>query len=110
MKHTAKQRKAIAAAFRAAKPYLLTGSEHIRVPGVSSYICFALDEACRGGHIDHKTLMKTIGVVEQRLAPRDCVRSWLALEVNTPKHLLTNQNVQQYRHRWLHALIKEFES
>lgn len=38
------------------------------------------------------------------------VTVWLENKARVPRHLLTVANVQEYRHRWLDALIAEYEA
>lgn len=38
------------------------------------------------------------------------VVGWLEHKARVPRRLLTAENVQEYRHRWLDALIAEYEA
>ena len=100
-------RKKIHEALVAAKPYLWDGKQsHCETEHL--YICFAIDHA-----EDHAGLPWRCGVlaeeeIARRLQPEIAVHSWLRYKAKIPKELLTEKNVQAYRHRWLDALIEEF--
>jgi len=47
-------------------------------------------------------------IIRQRLSECEYVQEYLKHELKIPKKLLTVKNVQEFRHRWLDALIEEF--
>jgi hypothetical protein len=100
MKHTKKQRRAMADALEAALPYLWDGVSD----GVSEeYICDAVWLTRRSGAPDVQR------EITRRLDDAVTVRSWL----NCHGHIQTShrpQEVQAYRRRWMLALIEEFRS
>ena len=91
--------KQIAKALRAAVPHLSKREgdrkEHL--------ICFAIPNDIDGEY----AAMDMIG---SRLGTFSSVELYLKYTLKIPKRLRTYKNVQEFRHRWLAALIKEFES
>ncbi len=92
------QRLQIADAFRACVHRLST-SNNFR--GKQFYICLALDES---KHPFYKAAQK---VVAERLTGCGTLRGWLHREgyINDDNF---SQDIQDYRHRWVQELIKEF--
>lgn len=69
-----------------------------------SYICYAIKY-----YIPNEEVVDaTRDIIERRLAPCGSVPQWLERVAKVPEHLLTTDNVQAYRHRWLDSLIEEF--
>ena len=96
-------RKQIAKAFKAAKPYLKTYNTPVGVER-TSFICFALEYSKTPCYV----VDAAARVIMDRLHPNSTVYGWLLHQAKIPKHDLTPENVQAYRHRWLDSLIKEF--
>ena len=92
--------KAIAAAFRAAKPLLWDG-HHPRKLG-SRYICFALDGSL------HPAANAAKAIVLKRVRPAYSFDGWLALQF-IPDLVIGDARIQAHRHAWLDMLIAEFE-
>jgi predicted house-cleaning NTP pyrophosphatase (Maf/HAM1 superfamily) len=97
-----------------AKNYLLKGTDISHRADKSHYLCTAIYMAARRGasinryntliaHIDR--LMNPSGRVKKYCH----VGEWLIKEAGIPLEQLTYENLQDYRHRWLDHLIKEYE-
>lgn len=105
MEYTKKERKAIAKAFRAAKKHLWDGCGE---SANYSTICYSIeaamsrDQCSRGGGYNAK------GVVMGRLGDSCTVVGWLIDKRFISGNTHNGKTVQEYRHRWLDALIKEF--
>lgn len=104
-------------AFVAAKDHLVTADEHYRTgydETKSRYICFALSEAWRAGKITHAADWAASQVVTARLVPHSYVEDYLkSIGVISSSGYLTPDEkglVQDFRHLWLDALIKEFSA
>jgi hypothetical protein len=95
-------RKAIAAAFRAAKPLLWDGASN----GGERFICHAINES------NHSARFAAMRVIQERLncAQRGCYSlcRWLEFQGIAWRHL-TPKRLQAHRHAWLDMLIAEFE-
>ena len=93
--------------FRAAKLYLNRGNED-----KSDYICGAIGEAERYNLVTRKAAYRASNVIGTRLRDSVSVTGWLKdrgfVPINQDPY--NNKQVQKYRHRWLNALIKEFEA
>lgn len=115
-------------ALRCAKAYLWDGEGELwQHWDKDAYICAALARAYVAGDITKKALVNTRGVIMDRLAPSTMVSEWLDKNVgvkdvdkalkhysifskhNEPSDFWMHQ-LQTYRHRWVDALIKEFEA
>lgn len=101
-------RQQIADAFAGAKQYLWNGVGGYGVPyGKVSYICIAVDKVTS---VHPEARRKAICEIEKRLGPYcQTVVEWLR-ERGYLKELRPGYewDVQQYRHRWLDALVAEF--
>ena len=106
-------------ALRCAKKYLWDAKYHLwyhedKYP----HICNALEEAHINNEITYKALIKARSVIMRRLAPSISVADWLERNVgithyskySVRDHAFWTQQLQAYRHRWVDALIKEFEA
>lgn len=93
--------------FRAAKFYLNRGNED-----KSDYICGAIWEAERVDLVTARAADRAKYVISSRLGDDVSVTSWLKVRGFVPmsKSPYNNLQVQKYRHRWLNALIREFEA
>lgn len=79
------------------------------------YICDSIRRAYRAGEITQKAMYTTVKLVMSRLAPEVSVGSWLHFNVGYKikygnKNNAYHRQVQAYRHRWVDALIKEYEA
>ena len=106
-------------ALRAAKKYLWKGDgswgEFTRDPDKLSYICDSISSAYYEGHITHKAKIAAVKTIMSRLCPHVSVGQWLEHNVGYRikfgrEHDTYNKQVQAYRHRWVDALIEEFEA
>ena len=106
-------------ALRCAKAYLWDGTGgwdkylHDLVNRV--YICDAIRKAYDEGEITHKASIAAVRLIMKRLSPNISVGQWLDENVGYrvrfgQGHSAYHKQVQAYRHRWLDALIKEFET
>lgn len=110
MKYTAAQRRELAAAFRAAKPLLWSGKDRVIPPGQTGYICYALRGAYFRGSVLGPTSRLAQELIAGRLDGHSTAVDWLYHRRGVPMSLLTSENVQDWRHRWLDMLIEEFSS
>ncbi len=72
------------------------------------FICHAID---RAAHITPRLACyadNAKAVIQKRIFPYGNVKYWLEENAKIPRLKLTYNDVQDYRHRWLQALIKEF--
>lgn len=99
MKHSKVQRAGIHAALVAAKPGLWNGRGAIKG---SRYICFAL----KGTDLPYVMCARL--EVMRRLGDFSAVQGYLRKHVGVPERLLTDPNIQGFRHLWVDSLIKEF--
>lgn len=96
-------RSGLAAAFRAAKPYLrgADGDDEREV-----FICYALRLACQRHNSRH--VSAAISVVSSRLARVDTYGTWLQMTAPDLLAAVTRSDPQRARHAWLDDLIAEF--
>lgn len=105
-------RKQIAAAFKAAKELTAVdaagclGDEwHGRgSTGRFEFICHALEKIALPGARAAKEIIRD----RFHVCGTTSVYVWLMEAANIPAYLLTDDNVQAYKHRWLDSVIKEF--
>jgi len=93
--------------FRVAKNYLNRGDQD-----KTDYICAAIGWAEEDNRVTWKASMRARQVIGSRLQDTVSVTSWLKARGYIPMRQdpYNNKQVQRYRHRWLNALIKEFEA
>lgn len=93
--------------FRVAKKYLNRGDQD-----KTDYICAAIGWAEEDNWVTWKASMRARQVLESRLQDNVSVTGWLKDRGYIPMRQdpYNNKQVQRYRHRWLNALIKEFEA
>lgn len=112
----ATKRQMIAAAFRAAKTELSHGtSTDWDQP---NYICWAIGDGAYAQGLSTRAEQLARSVVLERLGKYAYVDQWLAANVpgaldffdNLPSPMERRRVVQEYRHRWLKALIEEFSN
>lgn len=99
--YTKAERKGIAEALRAAKPFLWDGIGWMRVAQCYA-ICFALR---RSGH---PMSFRAETVVMNRLRRYSVCTVHSYVRIVLQERDLKERDVQQFRHRWLDALIEEF--
>jgi hypothetical protein len=71
------------------------------------YICYAIEHAYEAGVGTFLTRIWLKRFIRERLGEYVTVNEYLEYVLNIPVELLTHKNVQEYRHRWVNALIKE---
>lgn len=94
--------------FRAAKKYLNKGNQDEK----TDYICSAIGYAELDDLVTARAADRARRVIGVRLDDNVSVTSWLKDRGFVPmnKSPYNNVQVQKYRHRWLNALIREFEA
>lgn len=106
-----KRRERILRALKAAKQPL---SDTYMIGEREQYICFALYQTVRFGASSYEDYRDAKNLVMKRLAPFNCVEEWLKANVGHKAFYAAQQKnqdvVQEYRHRWLDALIEEFSN
>jgi hypothetical protein len=98
----------LACAFRAAQKYI---SKSVADRDSPSFICIGLQRAARAGRIDFDTRIAAEAIVCKRIYPHYTVESWLVDQGLIPKEdrpAGTYNLVQDYRHRWLEELAREY--
>jgi hypothetical protein len=93
--------------FRVAKTYLNRGDQD-----KTDYICVAIGHAQWDKLVTNKAADRARQVIGSRLQDNVSVTEWLKDRGYVPRTQspYNNKQVQRYRHRWLNALIKEFEA
>ena len=93
--------------FRLAKMHLNRGNED-----KTDYICGAIGGVEHAKLVTSKAADRARAVIGTRLRDNVSVTSWLKERGFVPinQDPYNNVQVQKYRHRWLNALIKEFEA
>jgi hypothetical protein len=103
------ERKKIAAAFHAAKSYV---SPTFHIGDKEQFICHALERCRRVCLISEFACEEARYVIMERLhadGGGNCLEVFLERKVGYAAIASAGRDaVQQYRHRWLDALIKEF--
>ena len=100
--------KQIADVFRAAKKHLYMPGSRCR-GDASRYICIAIYDSYYGSGPVPSIYWKAKNIVMQRLSRCISVHTYLREVVKVPEKLLTDKNIQTFRHRWLDSLIEEFD-
>lgn len=109
MKYSKKQYAGMAEALRQAKPYLLTGKEmRWQWRGKTPFICFAL-MAAHAGDVCYAHADRTECEISRRLDYHATVAHWLFDRGIIEAMFPYTSDLQDYRHRWVDALIAEFE-
>jgi hypothetical protein len=94
---------------RRAKDCLWDGlGDKSRLPIKTDFICYAIIFANPKYNAMKKADLRV--TINSRLAPYHCLERWLIGRANVAPVDLTDENVQAYRHRWLDALIAEYEA
>lgn len=106
MEYTKEQRQQIAEAFKAAKPHLARSWND---SGRCLQICYAIYKGAAPYAILPYGAKGAQGVIMSRLSPYPSVSIWLEQHgYFRPKHSL--DLIQEFRHRWLDELIREFST
>lgn len=92
---------------RKAKRHLWDGKSK-RKPQVVSGLCVAIMLA--ETHITYPMGRDIRNRIIKSLGKHMYVVGWLEHKAHVPRSLLTDKNAQEYRHRWLDALIAEYEA
>ena len=101
---------ALSKAFVAAKEYLASAGEYYSRTK-QEFICHALRDAQIGGRITKQARELATSVVMDRIYNHRTVQGWLYTNGYLPGDLPPRKTFnlcQEYRHRWLDALIEEF--
>jgi hypothetical protein len=99
-------RKALSLVFRRARLYLAARGENFRWQ--DKYICHAIDS------VQGATLLERIAarnIITDRIEPFNCVEGWLvhmAQVIHQDEVPGMEDQIQQFRHRWLDELAHEF--
>jgi hypothetical protein len=109
-KYTAAERKIIHNHLVKAKSWLWDGLD--KRNGKEEYICIAVKHA-NYGYVKYSASIRMVAdMIQDRLGMHDGftldVEGYLDYILKIDYKLLTNKNMQAYRHRWLDSLIKEF--
>lgn len=110
--YTESERKIICSVLKKVKPFVKT-SEDLQKPtiGKTRAICFALDCV---PNLPKKKNRLVSNLIADRLRPASFVEGWLERKVPSYRERYEARDpqlaaeTQDYRHRWLDALIKEF--
>jgi len=103
------KRQHIHKALKAAKPLLSRSKVHSVVAGKAAYLCWALEDSNSNGEISNLACEVTKKMIMDRLDSHITVRDWLITNVGFYEVKRAGEDaMQEYRHRWLDALIKEF--
>lgn len=107
--YTKAQRRLICEAFKAAKPWLAHTNQDDTYGRDPLFICLALERTDAPG----KYLAGNL--IMSRLGEHHTVSAWLHANVINARRALNRRGyeartelIQEYRHRWLDALIEEF--
>lgn len=105
----------IACAFRAAEFYLQKPKDwHRSSISAKRYICHAIAEAKSNGRISRDTRDAAVSVILERIAPYNILENWaeskglLKWPCAGPGHEEHFRIMQEFRHRWLKELAREF--
>jgi hypothetical protein len=102
MKVTNKQ---IAKVFRDAIAHLAMSNEECCTETKHRWICVAIFNAAPTEKISDAA----VNIISNRIENHAFVTGWLRLQAGIDRDLLTTENVQAYRKRWLESLAAEFE-
>ena len=113
MKLTTYQRKLAADQLRACIPHLWNGERdkdgNRANPHQHEFICHALSDANANEYVTlaSEVILSRLGRPKGGGLPRT-VQCWLSQVAKIPAKELTQLELQRYRHRWVHELIREF--
>lgn len=74
------------------------------------FICIAINVARQEGIVTQCEADLTKKVIMRRLGRYISVEGYLRQKCNIGESRLTRRNVQEFRHRWVDALIEEFKA
>lgn len=95
---------------RLAKKLLWNGKE-FRPWDRWTYVCVAVDETGTTYGAPYKDRIRVKRMISKRLKPFYDVEDWLADRVSpTTIYRASEYKIQQYRHRWVNAMIAEFKA
>ena len=101
------KRQQIHKALVEAKPYLAWNEEQIDY--TYSYICWAIEEAEHEGKISNHSANLAKNMIMKRLGEFLGVDNWLTYKIGWIAVKDAGKDaMQEYRHRWLDSMIKEF--
>lgn len=118
--HQRSQRKDMARVLRLAEQYIMTpalariymaatacGPHHCGMSNL--YICHAIERVtCGAGMITLQAGQQLKAIIAKRMKYWCSLEVWLNEEGGVPFEMQTLELMQEYRHRWLQVLIKEF--
>lgn len=86
-------------------------SETYAIGSKDQFICFALYRTVEWDGGSYNDYLDARNLVLERLAPFNCVEDWLKANIGHKAFYAARQKnqdvIQEYRHLWLDALIKE---
>ena len=100
--------KKIVRALKAIQDHLQTAEESQRGDDKKhEFICNALEQAGRSGvQVD-----EAIDLIQERIAPHKTLNAWVVHNVLGGNwNLCGRHDMQEYRHRWVKELIREFSA
>lgn len=118
--HQRSQRKDMARVLRQAEQYMMTPAlARIYIAATACgpthyypsnrYICHAIDRVTAGADmITLQAGQQMKAIISKRMNYWCAVEVWLDKEGGVPFSMQTLELLQEYRHRWLQVLIKEF--
>lgn len=89
---------------REAKNVLWDGRSSYRVGVTIQHICYAITLTS-----DSRKALKLRREIRRVLGGCHSLYQWLGKHAGVPEELLTERNMQEYRHRWLDELIRIYE-
>lgn len=112
------ERQAVAGVFRLAKDWVLTAQEADNMGFARHqavvYICFAIDSMWQTGKCSQKNAFRAKNLIRHRLEGEAFLDHWVMKHIPGADDFRTQNRhnfsimMQEYRHRWLDELIKEF--
>lgn len=103
------QKQMILAGLKAGLPYLaMTHAEEREDSRKDTYICYAIAGAQAENKCSFAEYRAATGHIGLLLGHHVTAEYFLRDELEIPGELLTTENVQAYRKRWLESMIAEF--
>ena len=103
---SAEIRADLARAFSSAKQFI---SPTFAIGDMEQFICHALVRAHHAGHISARAYHEATHIISERLGQHNCVEGFLFRKVGWKSVSDAGRDaIQQYRLRWLDALIEEY--
>jgi hypothetical protein len=102
------ERKKVAQSFKAAKAHLARNSDELWTK--QEFICLAMMDTSGARKEAGRIILDRLGKDHwySNRSIDHTVESWLEKVAKVDRKLLTGDNLQEFRHRWVDALIKEF--